>query len=149
RRIADRGCAEPAQPARHQERRRRRHHPGWCGNRVGDRRSDRPAGRGDAASGHAAASQSNASHNRGRSRMTGPLLTLLNAPMLTAYTAAGHWGSETLYMIAARHAKEAPDRWAVRDRHCRLTYGGLVESADRLAGHLAGRGLRTGERVAA
>ena len=81
--------------------------------------------------------------------MTGPLLTLLNAPAVTAYTAAGHWGSETLYMIAARHAEQTPGRWAVRDRQCRLTYPGLVEAADRLAGHLAARGLRTGERVAA
>ena len=33
--------------------------------------------------------------------MTGPLLTLLDAPKLAAYTAAGWWGSETLYALAA------------------------------------------------
>jgi acyl-CoA synthetase len=80
--------------------------------------------------------------------MTGPLLSLLNAPMLAAYTAAGYWGDETLYGIAARRARAAPDRFAVRDRHRRLTYAALVDAADRLAGHLAAQGLRPGQRVA-
>ena len=34
-----------------------------------------------------------------------PLLTLLNAPTLAAYTAAGLWGNETIYQLAARHAR--------------------------------------------
>src|SRR5437879_5751318 len=34
--------------------------------------------------------------------MTGPLLTLLNAPMVAEYTAAGWWGGETIYHVAAR-----------------------------------------------
>ena len=33
-----------------------------------------------------------------------PLLTLLNAPTIAAYTAAGFWGDETIYHLAARHA---------------------------------------------
>src|SRR5258708_8062787 len=77
------------------------------------------------------------------------LLTLLNARDLAAYTAAGYWGEETLYALAARHARATPDAFAVRDRHRRLTYAELVEAADRLAAHLAGQGLRPGERVAA
>jgi acyl-CoA synthetase (AMP-forming)/AMP-acid ligase II len=80
--------------------------------------------------------------------VTGPLLTLLNAATLAAYTAAGYWGAETLYGIAAKHARAAPDRFAVRDRHRRLTYAALIETADRLAGHLAAQGLRPGQRVA-
>src|SRR2546423_1623805 len=36
--------------------------------------------------------------------MTGPLLTLLNAQSLAAYTAAGYWSDETLYAVAARPA---------------------------------------------
>src|SRR5260370_6312463 len=80
--------------------------------------------------------------------MTGPLLTLLNAADLAAYTAARYWGEETLYAIAARHARTTPEAFAVRDRHRRLTYRALVEAADRLAAHLAGRGVRQGERVA-
>jgi acyl-CoA synthetase (AMP-forming)/AMP-acid ligase II len=79
---------------------------------------------------------------------TGPLLTLLNARNLAAYTAAGYWGDETLYAMAVRHARAAPDRFAVRDRHRRLTYAALVAAADRLAFHLAARGLRPGQRVA-
>jgi acyl-CoA synthetase (AMP-forming)/AMP-acid ligase II len=80
--------------------------------------------------------------------MTGTLLTLLNAPDLAAYTAAGYWGDETLYAVAARHARATPDAFAVRDRYCRLTYRALVEAVDRLAGRLAGQGVRPGQRVA-
>ncbi|HEX3536870.1 MAG TPA: class I adenylate-forming enzyme family protein [Stellaceae bacterium] len=80
--------------------------------------------------------------------MTGPLLTLLSATALAAYTEAGYWGNATLYAIAARHARATPERFAMRDRHRRLSYAGLVEAADRLAGHLAAQGLRPGERVA-
>jgi len=80
--------------------------------------------------------------------MTGALLTLLNAQSLAAYTAAGFWGDETLYAIAARHARSTPNRFAVRDRHRRLTYAALIEAANRLAGSLAGRGIRSGQRVA-
>jgi acyl-CoA synthetase len=80
--------------------------------------------------------------------MTGALLTLLNAQSLAAYTAAGFWGDETLYAIAARHARSTPNRFAVRDRHRRLTYAALIEVANRLAGSLAGRGIRSGQRVA-
>src|SRR5690349_10568514 len=80
--------------------------------------------------------------------MTGALLTLLNAPALAAYTAAGYWGEETLYAVAVRHAAAAPDAFAVRDRYRRLTYRALVEAADRLAASLAGRGMRPGQRVA-
>src|SRR5438045_262035 len=76
------------------------------------------------------------------------LLTLLSAAMVAQYTAAGYWGEETLYAVAARHAVATPDAFAVRDRHRRFTYRGLVAAADRLAAHLAGAGVRPGERVA-
>ena len=68
--------------------------------------------------------------------------------MLRAYTAAGLWGEETIYRLAARHARVAPDAFAVRDRYRRLTYATLVEAADRLAANLAGHGVRPGQRVA-
>jgi acyl-CoA synthetase (AMP-forming)/AMP-acid ligase II len=80
--------------------------------------------------------------------MTGPLLTLLNAPILAVYTASGLWGDETIYATAARQARATPDAYAVRDHHRRLTYPALVEAADRLAASLAGHGVRSGERVA-
>ncbi|HEX3414305.1 MAG TPA: class I adenylate-forming enzyme family protein [Stellaceae bacterium] len=75
------------------------------------------------------------------------LLTLLNARTLAAYTEAGFWGTETIYQLAARHARAVPDAFAVRDRHRRLNYAELVEAADHLAAHLAGSGLREGQRV--
>ena len=80
--------------------------------------------------------------------MTNVLLTLLNPSMVAAYTAAGLWGDETIYHLAARQAQTAPGAFGVRDRRRRLTYAGLVEAADRLAASLAGRGIRPGQRVA-
>ena len=77
-----------------------------------------------------------------------PLLTLLNAPMVAAYTAAGFWGDETIYHLAARHARTMPQAYAVRDRHRRLSYAELATAANRLAAHLAGHGIRPGDRVA-
>src|SRR5580704_13691544 len=77
-----------------------------------------------------------------------PLLTLLNAPTIAAYIAAGFWGDETIYHLAARHARTTPQACAVRDRHRRMNYAELVAAADRLAAHLAGHGVRPGHRVA-
>ena len=37
-----------------------------------------------------------------------PLLTLLNPSTVAAYTAAGFWGYETIYNLAARHARTTP-----------------------------------------
>jgi acyl-CoA synthetase len=76
------------------------------------------------------------------------LLTLLNAPTLAAYTAAGFWGNETIYHLAARHAQSTPRAYAVRDRHRRLTYAELVTAADRVAAYLVACGVRPGQRVA-
>ncbi|HYZ40196.1 MAG TPA: AMP-binding protein, partial [Stellaceae bacterium] len=77
-----------------------------------------------------------------------PLLTLLSARVLAAYTAAGFWSDETIYQLAARHARTAPQAFAVRDRHRRLSYAELVTAADQLAVYLAGHGIRPGHRVA-
>lgn len=77
-----------------------------------------------------------------------PLLTLLTAPIVAAHTAAGFWGDETIYHLAAQHARSKPQAFAVRDLHRRLSYAELVEAADRLAAHLAGHRVRPGQRVA-
>src|ERR1700730_2601367 len=77
-----------------------------------------------------------------------PLPTLLNAPTRAAYTAAGWWGDQTIYHLAARHARTTPDAFALRAHHRRLTYAELVAAADRLDASLAGHGLRPGQRVA-
>ena len=37
-----------------------------------------------------------------------PLLTLLKPSTVAAYTAAGFWGDETIYHLAARHARATP-----------------------------------------
>src|ERR1700676_3866638 len=77
-----------------------------------------------------------------------PLPTLLNAPTIAAYTAAGFWGDETIYHLAARHARRTPQAWAVRDRHRQLSYAELAAPAPRLAACLAGHGVRPSHRVA-
>jgi non-ribosomal peptide synthetase component E (peptide arylation enzyme) len=51
--------------------------------------------------------------------MTGQLLTLLNGQLLAAYAASGYWGDETLYNLAARHARSTPHSFAVRDQSSR------------------------------
>jgi acyl-CoA synthetase len=76
------------------------------------------------------------------------LPTFLNPSTIAAYTAAGLWGDETIYRLAARQARATSTAFAVRDRHRRLTYAELIEAADRLAASLAGHGVRSGERVA-
>jgi non-ribosomal peptide synthetase component E (peptide arylation enzyme) len=68
--------------------------------------------------------------------------------MHAAYTAAGFWGEETIYYLAAWQARTRPGAFAVRDRFRRLSYAALVEAADRLAASLAGSGIRPGQRVA-
>ena len=80
--------------------------------------------------------------------MADVLPTLLNPSRLAAYTAAGFWGNETIYLLAARQARVAPCAFAVRDRYWRMTYAALVDATDRLAANLAGRGIRPGQRVA-
>ena len=77
-----------------------------------------------------------------------PLLTLLKPSTVAAYTAAGFWGDQTIYHLAARQARAMPQAFAVRDRDRRLSYPELVDAADRLAAHLAGHGIRPGNRVA-
>ena len=80
--------------------------------------------------------------------MADVLPTSLNPSRLAAYTAAGFWGNETIYHLAARQARTTPGAFAVRDRYRRMTYAALVDAADRLAANLAGRGIRPGQRVA-
>jgi acyl-CoA synthetase len=77
-----------------------------------------------------------------------PLLTLLDAPTVAAYAAAGFWGDETIYGLVARRARETPATAAVRDIRRRLNYAELRAAADRLAACLAGHDLRPGQRVA-
>jgi acyl-CoA synthetase (AMP-forming)/AMP-acid ligase II len=80
--------------------------------------------------------------------MTNTILTLLSVERLRAHYRDGFWRDDTLYALARRHAERAPDAFAVRDRERRLSYRALVAAADALAGDLAARGVRPGQRVA-
>ncbi len=76
------------------------------------------------------------------------LLTTLDPERLAAHYRDGHWRPETLYRIVAAHAARAPDAVALADGRRTLTYGALLDAADRLAAHLRARGVRRGGRVA-
>ena len=80
--------------------------------------------------------------------MTNALLTTLDRTRLDAHYRDGHWRADTIYSLVRDHATRAPDSFAVRDRARRLTYRDLLGAADRLAGDLAARGVRPGQRVA-
>src|SRR2546421_12684152 len=75
------------------------------------------------------------------------ILTLLTAESMREYYAAGFWRDDTIYALAARHARDAPEKFAVRDRLRRVSYRELVAASDRLAADLARRGLRPGQRL--
>ncbi len=80
--------------------------------------------------------------------MSNTMLSLLSRSMLQAYTEAGHWGDDTIYALAARHAAVMPEAVAVRDRNGAMSYRALAAAADALARDMAARGVRTGQRVA-
>ena len=60
----------------------------------------------------------------------------------------GFWRGDTIYGLVRDHAGKTPDKAAVREKFRTVTYGELVDAADRLADALAGKGLGAGERVA-
>jgi acyl-CoA synthetase (AMP-forming)/AMP-acid ligase II len=79
--------------------------------------------------------------------MTSPLLTLLSADSIKRNYASGFWRDETIYDVAAAHARRAPNRIAVDDSYRSLSFGELIAAAIALANDLTGRGVRPGERV--
>jgi acyl-CoA synthetase len=80
--------------------------------------------------------------------MTNTMLSLLSKTMLETYTQAGFWRDETIYDLAAGHARATPDAFALRDGAGRMTYREAVAAADALARDMAARGVRPGRRVA-
>ncbi len=80
--------------------------------------------------------------------MSNTMLTLLSRTALEEYTRAGHWADETIYAIAARHARTTPQAPAARDRLGVMSYRDIVAAADALAHDMAARGVRIGQRVA-
>lgn len=77
------------------------------------------------------------------------ILTRLGPSMLAEQYGAGFWRDDTLYYLACAHAKAVPQRIAIRDSHCSLTYSELMHLADRIGAELVAAGLRPGDRVAA
>ncbi|MET8627057.1 amino acid adenylation domain-containing protein [Kitasatospora sp. NPDC004669] len=63
-------------------------------------------------------------------------------------TTDGERTTTTLHELVERQARRAPEAVAVRCGDDELTYGELDARADRLAAHLAGRGLAPGGRAA-
>jgi acyl-CoA synthetase len=77
------------------------------------------------------------------------LLTRLTDRLLRQFHGAGVWRDETIYDLAAARAATAPGRIALRDSKAALSYGALIDLADRIAADLRAAGLRAGDRVAA
>jgi acyl-CoA synthetase len=75
------------------------------------------------------------------------LLTLHNPRTARRYYDAGWWQNETLYALAAQHARVRPHAFALRDSRHRLTWSQLVAWVDALATDLHAGGLKRGQRV--
>ncbi|MFG1466244.1 class I adenylate-forming enzyme family protein [Xanthobacter sp. DSM 24535] len=75
------------------------------------------------------------------------LLTLHDPAIARAYYAAGQWQDDTLYGLAAAHAVQRPDAYALADGSRRLTWADLIRWADATAADFAAAGLRHGDRV--
>lgn len=77
------------------------------------------------------------------------ILTRLGPGVLAKHYGSGFWRDETIHSLARAHAAAAPDRIAVRDTYCSLSYAELLDLAERLGADLIRAGLRPGDRVAA
>lgn len=80
--------------------------------------------------------------------MTNKVLTLLSHERLTESYKSGYWRNDTIYSLAAAHARKTPTKIAVRDSVGALTYADLLVRGDALAQDLYDAGLRKGDRVA-
>jgi acyl-CoA synthetase len=76
------------------------------------------------------------------------LLALLNPRDAERYYASGAWRPDTLYSLLARHARERPQAFALRDARRRLTWRELLAWVDAAAQALHEAGVRRGQRVA-
>lgn len=75
------------------------------------------------------------------------ILTLHDPQTARRYYEAGFWREDTLYSLAARHARERPAAWCLRDSRRRLAWSQLLQWTDALAAELHAAGLRRGQRV--
>jgi acyl-CoA synthetase len=75
------------------------------------------------------------------------ILTLQDVERARRFYAAGHWRSDTLYRMFRASAERTPERFVLRDRNARLTFGAAREWVDALAQDLHDAGIRPGDRV--
>ena len=69
--------------------------------------------------------------------------------LIAEYTAKGYWSDTTIFERLQRHAEAFPDKTAVIDARQRVSYGDLVQMADRLSLGLHELGIRAGDRITA
>ncbi len=79
---------------------------------------------------------------------TNTILTLLSNERLRSFYDAGHWQSDTIYGLTRENARRGPERIAMIEAARQVSYGQLIDAADRLAAALAAAGVRPGQRVA-
>ena len=75
------------------------------------------------------------------------LLTLHNPHTARRYYDAGWWQNDTMYTLAAHHARVRPHAFALRDSRVRLTWAQLVAWVDALAADMHEASLKRGQRV--
>jgi acyl-CoA synthetase (AMP-forming)/AMP-acid ligase II len=80
--------------------------------------------------------------------MSTVILSLLSSESLDTYRHSGFWRDDTIYSVAAGHARISPNAFAVRDSVERLTYRALINAADALARDMSRLGVKPGQRVA-
>ncbi|HEX5454060.1 MAG TPA: long-chain fatty acid--CoA ligase, partial [Stellaceae bacterium] len=80
--------------------------------------------------------------------MTNTLLTLHDPAAAREHYRQGLWREDTLFSLLARHARQRPQDFAVRDGAARLTWGALLRLVEAVAADLHAAGLKRGERVA-
>ena len=80
--------------------------------------------------------------------MTDKMPTTLSAEMTGEFYDRGFWRGDAIYGLVQDHAGKTPDKTAVREKIRTVTYGGLVDAAERLAGALEASGVNAGDRVA-
>ncbi|MGH7071058.1 MAG: class I adenylate-forming enzyme family protein [Acetobacteraceae bacterium] len=79
--------------------------------------------------------------------MAGAILSLQDARRTRQFHAAGYWRDETMYDLLRERARNAPDRFFIRDGAGRLTNGEALAWVDTVAVDLSGAGLHPGDRV--
>ncbi|MBN8963159.1 MAG: acyl--CoA ligase [Rhizobiales bacterium] len=80
--------------------------------------------------------------------MISTMLTLLSRRKLEQNYALGYWRDDTIFSLVRHHAAAIPDKVAVRDRSCEITYRELASRAEALSAALKAAGLQPGNRVA-